>query len=129
MFSFTKRISNDSINDQRALQASQAARSRIEEPEIRLAPEVAKQRHKWSTKPDVLAWSKIFLNISLGAQTTSGPEPELDALRPWATLDNKTATQAVDSHTTSPDKSPLEHITYKFNKIRELKTTWLIFKH
>ncbi|KAF7825089.1 Serine/threonine-protein kinase TIO [Senna tora] len=51
-FVFAERVSNAFIRDQIALHASEAARNILEEPEIRLDPEVAKQRHKWSTTPD-----------------------------------------------------------------------------
>lgn len=61
---FIKRISSALIKDQTALHASEAARSILEEPEIRLEPEVAKHRHKWSTKPDVFACSIILLAVS-----------------------------------------------------------------
>lgn len=50
-----KRVSTASINDQIALQASQAARNMFEEPEMRLDPDVAKLRHRCSTNPHVLA--------------------------------------------------------------------------
>lgn len=61
---FIKRISSALIKDQIALHASEAALSMLEEPEIRLDPDVAKHKHRWSTKPIVFAWSKILLAVS-----------------------------------------------------------------
>lgn len=61
---FIKSISSALIKDQTALHASEAARSILEEPVIRLDPEVAKHRHKLSTKPVVFACSKIRLAVS-----------------------------------------------------------------
>lgn len=102
------------MSEKIALHVSHAARNIFEEPEFRLDPEVAKQQHKWSTKPDVLAWSKILFRVSftLGVEFASGPGAEEDALRFWATLDNITVMQAVASYNTLPEASSLQETTY-----------------
>ena len=117
--SLRKRVSNASMSDQAALHASHAARNIFEEPEIRLEPEFTKQWHKRSTKPVVLAWSKIFLSVSLRAEPASGTEVKWVALRPWATLDNMMVMQALDSYKTLPHASSLQPTTYIVNTMRK----------
>lgn len=109
-----KCISSASTSDQIALHVSHAARNIFEEPEFRLDPEVAKQQHKWSTKPDVFAWSKILFRVSftLVVEFVSRTGAEEDALRFWATVDNITVMQAVTSYNTLPEASSLQETTY-----------------
>lgn len=82
-----------------ALQASQAARKKFEDPDIKLEPDVPKDKHKMSAKPDVLARSRTCLRVlsKIGEVDKAGAEVALNALRACAITDNMTVMQAVDS--------------------------------
>lgn len=92
-FSFRAKLSNALIKSQSALHPSAATRDKLVEPEIILVPEAAKHPQRWSTKPLVLAWSRICFNISIAL---GGPETE-NAFIAEVTWFKMTATQAIDS--------------------------------
>lgn len=80
---FMDRSSSESMSDQIALHASQAARNRFVAPDMKLSPEDSKHRHKESTMPEDKAWSKICLRVLFipGTQDSSGVEVMAEALR------------------------------------------------